>query len=85
MIMTKSKTKSKDTPKGKTEKESIPKEPLIIEPLGKTPYPRMEVTVDTTSCTVGVRLDAEDKNLKRPGYGSPNVRSILQLTCPLFD
>ena len=72
------KTKSKDTPKGKTEKESIPKEPLIIEPLGKTPYPRMEVTVDGVSATVGVRM-AEDEPVKHAGYCSPNVRSILQL------
>ena len=78
--MPKSKTKSKDTPKGKTEKEEIPKEPLIIEPLydGKD-YPRIEVFVDTMNCTVGVRLNADEKSLKRPGYGSPNAKSILQL------
>lgn len=81
--MIKSKTKSntdiEDTPKGKTEKESIPKEPLIIEPLydGKD-YPRMEVFVDTMNCTVGVRLNVDEK-LKHEGYGSVTKRSILQL------
>ena len=78
--MTKSKTKSKDTPKGKTEKEPIPKEPLIIEPLfnGKD-YPRMEVFVDTMNCTVGVRLNADETSLKRVGYNTPTARGILQL------
>lgn len=73
------KTKSKDAPKGKTEKEEIPKEPLIIEPLydGKD-YPRMEVTVDGVSATVGVRM-VEDEPVKHAGFCSPNVRSILQL------
>lgn len=80
--MAKSKTKSEST-KGKTEKESIPKEPLIIEPLGKTPYPRMEVTVDGVSATVGVRMAEADEDgkkspLVRPAYCSPNVMSILK-------
>jgi hypothetical protein len=85
--MVKSKTKSKtdieDTPKGKTEKESIPKEPLIVEPLGKELYPRMEVTVDGTSATIGIRMadvdeDGKKSPLVRTAYCSPNVMSILK-------
>ena len=79
IMTTKSKTKSKDTPKGKTEKESIPKEPLIIEPLyDGEEYPRIEVTVDGVSATVGTRM-SEDEPLTHRGFCSPNVRSILQL------
>jgi len=75
----KSKTDTKDTPKDKSEKESIPKEPLIIEPLYKgKDYPRMEVFVDNMNATVGVRMDAED-NIKHPGFCSPTSKSILRL------
>ncbi len=72
------KSKSKDTPKGKSEKESIPKEPLIIEPLydGKE-YPRMEVFVDGISAAVSIRMN-EDEATKHPGYCSPSVMSILK-------
>jgi len=66
-----------------TESETTPRTPLIVEPLGNKPYPRMEVFVDGVSATVGIRMsdmvDGKKSPLLRPGYCSPTVKSILMV------
>lgn len=58
--------------------DKTPRIPLIVEPIGKKDYPRIEVFVDNLTSTIGLRNESDEK-LKHVAYCAPTAKGILRM------